>query len=75
MSDASWDEVEKELKLIGCLIRRLPAEERKNAACRIACEVVIWGGDTFYEQIGILEEAKFQFREMAEGVMNEEDEE
>ena len=63
IEEATWQEVEKEIKLIECLLQRLSREDRLEAACRIAIDAVIWGGDTFYEQMGILEEAKFQFRE------------
>ncbi len=74
MEDASWEEVEKEITLIECLFRRLPEEERLNAACRIASAVPVWSGGTFYEQLGILEEAKNVFRENWMDVMDEESE-
>ncbi len=71
--DATWEEVEKEVVLIECLIKRLPAEERGNATCRIAGAAVLWAGENFYEQLGVLEEAKMQFRETWQTVMEEED--
>ena len=73
--DATWQEVEKEIALLGCLIRRLPDDEKADAACRIAVEAVLWGGSTFYESVGILEEAKIQFQETWEEVHAEDEEE
>jgi len=55
---ATWDEVEKEIVLIGNLIKRLPPDNQQDAAFRIALEAVIWGADTGYTVIGILEEVK-----------------
>ncbi len=71
--ETTWDEVEKEIVLIESLVRRLPDEEKGYAAVRIAMAAVLWAGGTFYEQIGILEEAKLQHREIYEKVMGEED--
>ena len=74
MTEATWQEVEKEIKLVECLIRRLPDGEKAEAACRIAVDVVIWAGGTHYESLGILEEAKLRYRDIAEEVWAEEEE-
>ena len=72
---ATWEEVEKEVALIDCLIRRLPEDERCDAAVRIAMNAALFAGDNFYEALGVLEEAKIQFRECWENIMVEEEEE
>lgn len=72
---ASLDEVEKELVLIRELIKRVPEEYRSDAASMIIREAVIFGSFNHFEALGILEEAKLEYREISMQVLREEDEE
>lgn len=47
--------------------------KRKQAALRIMTQAAIFGGDTMFESLGILEEAKHQYREIYYETMNEDD--
>ena len=47
--------------------------KRKHAALRIMTQAAIFGGDTMFESLGILEEAKHQYREIYYETMNEDD--
>ena len=71
--DVAWDEIEKEITLMECLLKRLPEEERADVAARFVSAAAIQAGNNFYETLGIFEEAKFQFREMWEEAMERED--
>ena len=72
--EATWDEVEKEVVLVECLLKRLVVEDKKEAACRIAVAVVNQSAETYYEALGILEEAKNQYRQFWESTMRDEEE-
>ena len=47
--------------------------KRKQAALRIMTQAAIFGGDTMFESLGILEEAKHQYREIYYETRNEDE--
>jgi len=57
----SWDEVEKEIVLMGNLIKRLPSELRSGAALRFCFEAVNQGAYNTFEALGILEATKEEY--------------
>jgi hypothetical protein len=47
--------------------------KRKQAALKIMTQAAIFGGDTMFESLGILEEAKHNYREIYYESVNEDD--
>lgn len=72
-TSAIWQEVEKEAMLCRQLIKRLPAEERVEAAKWMVLEIIVTAGDSAIEWLGILETAKFEL--MADAFISEGEEE
>jgi hypothetical protein len=72
---ASWDEVEKEVRLVANMIKQLPDEHKVAAAVRIAFEAAVWGGATDAEMLGILELVKCELMQSFAEVEAEESEE
>jgi hypothetical protein len=60
----SEDELKKELVLIRELIKRAPQENQAFAAYNICMEAIIWGSNTVFEAVGILESVKQDYLDL-----------
>jgi hypothetical protein len=73
--EASPGELDKEVVLIRCLLKRVPEEHRADAAVTICFKTAVWAGTTRGEMLGILELAKMAIMYLAHEVDDEVEEE
>jgi len=75
MSDEGCDytRADKLIEQVQLAMKDLCVECRKDFAEILAVEAVIWGSENFYEAIGILENAKAEYKRSWEEVINEDD--
>ena len=56
------DEIGVEIQKVGDFFKQIPAELKAEATQYFIQEIITWGSYNFYEALGILEEAKSDYR-------------
>jgi hypothetical protein len=64
LANATWEEVEKEAAILGCLFKRLPDKMQSSAAIFLIERLVIAGSCCLSCALGMLEKAKFDMVEI-----------
>lgn len=74
--EVSWEDIEVVVEQIADFFQKIPDNHesgfKSSAGERIIGEVLIWASANHYEALGILEEAKLSYREIAEKIRKEE---
>ena len=71
---ATREDWEKKVKELTDMLENVSDDFSKSDAAEYACvEIVIWAAYCHYHGIGILEEAKLEYRELSLNALNEED--
>lgn len=66
------EDIQVEIDKVGGFFERIPEELKADAAEHFVIEIVNWGSRNHYQALGILEEAKNNYRELSLEVMEDE---